>query len=162
MVNDWGFLQRAKEKCTLLLGPLLNKRRKDPRFAYKPGTDASLLSQNSILSDPLREHLASMGVKGYAWEHCGLPTELPSGMNCLHLPFYQTNTSRWCPLRALCLHGDRSAQQPAESCGFLCEENAFLYPSHLNMIGRWNSIFALNDAIDKDELRRYDRWVLNF
>lgn len=162
MVNDWGMLQRAAGKCSSLLGPLLNRRRKDPRFAYKPGLDADLPGRNSLSSTAWIEYLRDMGVTGYAWDACSLPESLPDGTNCLHLPFYQTNTSHWCPLQALALYGDRSRQTPSGSCARWCEENTLLHPMHLNMIGRWNSIFALNNGLATEDMHRFGRWVLNF
>ena len=161
-INDWGMLRRAAGRTPLLLGTQLNRRRKDPRMQYKPGMDASLLAQNSLNSPQWRAYLEELGVIRYEYEACGLPTCLPEAHCSLHLPFYQTNTSLWCPLQALCLRGERGAQQPQADCAHWCEENALLYPRHLQMLGRWNSLLALADTPRPEDLAGYDRWVLNF
>ena len=80
----------------------------------------------------------------YEWESCGYPQEFPPGKNSLHLPFYQTNTSQYCPLYALCTTGDRGTQQLAEHCPKFCEKYALLYPEHLHMTGRYNSLFGVD------------------
>lgn len=165
-INDWGLLQRAQRfpNLSLNLGPRLNRRRKDPRMRWKAGfaEHKALFSENA-LNDPLwRNLLRKMGVTRLEYESCALPVHLPEDMPCsLRLPFYQTNTSMWCPLRAICTEGTRGAQRPAESCPRWCEENILLYPSHLKMLGRWNSLLALdtNTASIPDG---FDRWVFNF
>lgn len=167
-VNDWGMLERAQPfagKLPILLGPMLNRRRKDPRMQWKaaPARQLALLSENSLNSAAWCAFLGRMGVQRYEYESCALPAQLPPGSISLHMPFYQTNTALWCPLRALCTAGDRGAQAPAESCSRYCEDNVLLYPEPLKMIGRWNSLLAL----DADAWRRplppgADRIVLNF
>ena len=161
--NDWGMLRRAAGKTRLILGPRLNRRRKDPRMGYKPGLETSLLAENSLNSPGWIEFLQALGTERLEYESCNLPTVLPDSLPCsLRLPFYQTNTSLFCPLRALCLHGDRGQQTDTDTCSQLCEANVLLYPKHLNMIGRFNSLLALSDLPNNDELRHFDRWVLNY
>ena len=75
---------------------------------------------------------------------------LPPGKNSLHLPFYQTNTSQYCTLYAKCMTGERGKQKLAEECPKFCKDYAFLYPDHLMMIGRYNSLFALDSRIFED------------
>lgn len=162
-INDWGMLRRAAGKAKLILGPRLNRRRKDPRMQYKPGMDASLLAENSLNSPGWIDFLKSLGIERLEYESCGLPASLPEDLPCsLHLPFYQTNTSLFCPLRSLCLYGERGHQMNADSCARWCENNVLLYPMHLNMIGRFNSLLALAPLPAADDLRRYERWVLNY
>ena len=50
-----------------------------------------------------------------------------------------------------------------------CKDYVFAYPKHLKMVGRYNSLFAFDDTLLKDEgkLSEYikngiDRIVLNF
>lgn len=165
-INDWGILNRAqafKKDIPILLGTRLNRRRKDPRMQWKAGFSGreSLLAGNALNDAGYRAFLAELGVSRFEYESCGLPTVLPEVPCSLHLPFYQTNTSVWCPLRALCTGGDRGAQQPAESCAHWCEKNTLLYPSHLGMLGRWNSLLALDFEL-KSIQSGFDRWVLNF
>ena len=65
--------------------------------------------------------------------------------------------------RALCLHGDRGRQADAAHCPRYCENNVILYPAHLKMLGRWNSLLALDSSLAAlCEPARFDRWVLNF
>lgn len=68
--------------------------------------------------------------------------------------FYQTNTSQYCPLYALCTTGDRGMQQLAEHCPKFCEKYSLLYPEHLHMIGRYNSLFG----VDKTLLESPEMW----
>ena len=87
----------------------------------------------------------------------------------MHLPFYQTNTSQYCPLYVACTKGSRSAQMPVRECPRFCEKQAFLYPEHLRMIGRYNSLFGMNLTVLQDPetigkmygLRGIDRIVVN-
>lgn len=168
VVNDWGMLQRTTERLQpgqMVLGTMLNRRRKDPRAAYKAGLAGreGLLSRNSLNDDGWAALLNSMGVRRFEFESCALPVAVPEGSHSLHLPFYQTNTSLWCPTRALCLHGDRGRQADAAHCPRYCENNIILYPAHLKMLGRWNSLLALDSSLAAlREPARFDRWVLNF
>ena len=95
----------------------------------------------------LRPVLGTLHIHRYEWESCGYPQELPPGKNSLHLPFYQTNTSQYCPLYALCTTGDRGTQQLAEHCPKFCEKYALLYPEHLHMAGRYNSLFGVDKTL---------------
>jgi len=168
IANDWGMLERACGQLApgqLVLGTQLNRRRKDPRMAYKLGTEGreSLLARNNLNDPGWFAFLHSLGIERFEFESCGLAMEIPEGSHSLHFPFYQTNTSLWCPLRALCLHGDRGMQADAQQCPHFCENNALLYPAHLKMLGRWNSLLALDEGISAlFGPARFDRWVLNF
>ena len=121
---------------------------------YKSG-DTSLFQQNSLNAGFYRDFLAEeFHIHRYEWESCGYPQELPPGKNSLHLPFYQTNTSQYCPLYALCTTGDRGIQQLAEHCPKFaehcpkfCEKYALLYPEHLHMAGRYNSLFGVDKTL---------------
>ena len=147
VVNDWAMAEMLCGKTSRLrpvLGTLLNKRKKDPRMKYKTG-DTSLFQQNSLNAGFYRDFLAEeFHIHRYEWESCGYPQEFPPGKNSLHLPFYQTNTSQYCPLYALCTTGDRGTQQLAEHCPKFCEKYALLYPEHLHMAGRYNSLFGVD------------------
>lgn len=165
-INDWGMLNRAqpfREKLTLLLGTRLNRRRKDPRMQWKAGYAGheDLLSRNALNDASYRDFLMELGISRFEYESCGLPTIPPDAPCSLHLPFYQTNTSLWCPLRAVCMSSDRGRQTPADNCPHWCQENALLYPLHLGMLGRWNSLLALDRELTHVR-SGFDRWVLNF
>ena len=150
VVNDWAMVEMLCGKTSRLhpvLGTLLNKRKKDPRMKYKSG-DTLLFQQNSLNAGFYRDFLAEeFHIHRYEWESCGYPQELPPGKNSLHLPFYQTNTSQYCPLYALCITGDRGTQQLAEHCPKFCEKYALLYPEHLHMAGRYNSLFGVDKTL---------------
>lgn len=157
LVNDWAMAEMLCGKTGRLipvLGNLLNKRRKDPRMSYKSG-NISLFRQNSLNAGFYRDFLEQeLDIRRYEWESCGYPQELPPGKNSLHLPFYQTNTSQYCPLYALCTTGDRGTQQLAENCPKFCEKYALLYPEHLHITGRYNSLFG----VDKELLEAPEMW----
>ena len=158
VVNDWAVAEMLHGKTSHLcpvFGTLLNKRKKDPRMKYKSG-DISLFQQNSLNAEFYRDFLAEeFHIHRYEWESCGYPQEFPPGKNSLHLPFYQTNTSQYCPLYALCTTGDRGTQQLAEHCPKFCEKYALLYPEHLHMMGRYNSLFG----VDKTFLESPEMWT---
>lgn len=171
VVNDWGmadFIRKETKHLLPCLGTLLNKRKKDPRINYKKG-ERDLYSQNSFNADFYQEFLReSFGIERAGWESCGYMQDIPAGKNSLHFPFYQTNTSQYCPLYAVQKEGDRGRQKLADKCPQYCKNAAFLYPKHLNMIGRYNSLFALDRDFleDAEQLKRYtdsniDRLVLN-
>lgn len=171
VVNDWGmadFIRKETKHLLPCLGTLLNKRKKDPRINYKKG-ERDLYSQNSFNADFYQEFLKeSFGIERAEWESCGYMQDIPAGKNSLHFPFYQTNTSQYCPLYAVQKEEDRGRQKLADKCPQYCKNAAFLYPKHLNMIGRYNSLFALDRDFleDVEQLKRYtdsniDRLVLN-
>ena len=170
VVNDWGTAHLASQfpVLSLCLGVLLNKRKKDPRMAYKLG-DRTLFEQNSAHAAFYREYLKEeFRMERYEWESCSDISirEFPKGKNSLHLPFYQTNTSQYCPMYATCVKGSRGAQVPVRKCPRFCEEQAFLYPKYLQMVGRYNSLFGVDLAMLKRsgamlELRGVDRVVVN-
>ena len=170
MVNDWAMADLLTDFPQLrpILGVLINKRRKDPRLSYKKG-ELSSLSENNINADFYRNFLAeTCRITRYEWESCGYLPELPEGKHSLHLPFYQTNTSQYCPLYARCKRGSRGAQTLPKDCPHWCSEYAFLYPAHLHMIGRYNSLFALDigilrspELLDKWLKEGVDRLVVN-
>ena len=170
VVNDWGTAHLAAQLpvFSLCLGVLLNKRKKDPRMAYKLG-DSTLFEQNSVHAAFYREYLKEeFRMERYEWESCGDTGtgKFPEGKNSLHLPFYQTNTSQYCPMYATCVEGSRGAQVPIRECPKFCERQAFLYPEHLRMVGRYNSLFGVDLTVLKRtgamlELRGVDRVVVN-
>lgn len=170
VVNDWGTAHLAAQLpvFSLCLGVLLNKRKKDPRMAYKLG-DRTLFEQNSVHAAFYQEYLKEeFRMERYEWESCGDTStgKFPEGKNSLHLPFYQTNTSQYCPLYAACTKGSRGAQVPIRECPKFCERQAFLYPEHLRMVGRYNSLFGVDLDVWKRmeemlKLRGVDRVVVS-
>lgn len=174
VINDWGMLKLLKSKenyFTLCLGNLLNKRKKDPRYIYKNGYEKNkeLLSLNSLNSKKFREFLKDNNIERYEYESCNYKIAIPEGKHSLHFPFYMTNSSQYCPLYAMCTTMNRGNQKLVKSCPKYCREYVFLYPKHLKMIGKYNSLFAFDDTLlkDKDILEYYinnniNRLVLNF
>ena len=165
VINDWAMADIiAKQNAELAikkseainemrqylipcLGILLNKRKKDPRFPYKKG-DKSLYSQNNLNADFYRKYLRSeFGIQRYEWESCGYEQEFPQGKNSLHLPYYQTNTSQYCPLYAICTTGNRGIQHLVKECPHYCSIHRLSYPKHLNITGRFNSLFGIDKEL---------------
>ena len=129
------------------LGILLNKRKKDPRFLYKKG-DKSLYSQNNLNADFYCEYLQrEFGIQRYEWESCGYEQEFPQGKNSLHLPYYQTNTSQYCPVHAICTTGNRGTQHLIKECLHYCSTYTLTYPKNLNMTRRFNSLFGIDKEL---------------
>lgn len=155
LVNDWampGLLVGTEQVLIPCLGVLLNKTRKDPRYAYKKGM---CTRPESGFGREMQQYLKEkMGISRFEWEAAGMPAgadtagtaDRPgaggSGIS-LHLPFYQTNTSQFCPLYARCKNGSRGNQELPAACPGYCRELVFLYPKHLSMVGRYNSLFGL-------------------
>ena len=54
------------------------------------------------------------GIQRFEWESCGYEQQISPGKNSLHIPFYQTNTSQYCPLGAVCETGERGRQKLAK------------------------------------------------
>lgn len=163
LVNDWAMAELIRQKKTEhlipCLGILLNKRKKDPRFSYKKG-DTSFYEQNSLNAEFYRNYLqTTFAIERYEWEACEQIQQFPPGKNSLHLPLYQTNTSSYCPLYAICTTGKRGQQTLITSCPSYCSKYAFLYPEHLHMVGRYNSLFALDLELIRhpEKLQNYNQ-----
>lgn len=162
LVNDWGMTALVKESGKHLepcLGVLLNKQKKDPRMRYKKGSTSGL-GESNLQADFYRTFLKdTYGITRYEWESCGYPQVFPQGKNSLHLPYYQTNTSQYCPLYASCTESERGKQRLPEHCPGYCEQYAYLYPEHLHMAGRYNSLFGLDAELVKhpEKLKAYQQ-----
>ena len=137
-------------------------------MSYKKG-NVELLQENNLNAEFYREYLEQeFGIHRFEWESCGYDMTLPPGKNSLHLPFFQTNTSQYCTLYAVCRYGDRGKQKLPENCPNYCDKKVFLYPKHLKMVGRYNSLFGYDGKIlwDEKQLQDYleqgiDRIVVN-
>ena len=172
--NDWGMLKLVKSKeqfFKTVLGVLLNKRKKDPRYKYKNGIkeNKKLIMENSLNSKVFLDYLHENNINRFEFENCGYRMNIPKGRHSLHIPFYVTNTSQYCTLYAMCKNNDRGKQKLVVNCPEYCNVYVFLYPKHLKMIGKYNSLFAFDDTLLNDtvELEYYlkngiDRIVLNF
>ena len=112
---------------------------------YKQG-DKVFLRENSLNAEFYRKYLLdTFGIRRYEWESCGYEQELPEGKNSIHVPFYQTNSSQYCTLYAVCKNKERGRQELPGSCSGYCGDKVFLYPKHLKLLGRYNSLFALDE-----------------
>lgn len=155
-INDWAMADMLKGALPDLVpcfGRMLNKRKKDPRMTYKNGS-RECLRENSLNAEFYQEYLSQeFGIQRLEWESCGYEQKFPDPAakmkveNHLHLPFYQTNTSQYCTLYAGSAYGDRSVQHLLTSCDKRCEWQAYLYPQHLEMVGRYNSLFGKDHEI---------------
>ena len=155
-INDWAMADMLKGALPDLVpcfGRMLNKRKKDPRMTYKKGS-RECLRENSLNAEFYQEYLSQeFGIQRLEWESCGYEQKFPDPAakmkveNHLHLPFYQTNTSQYCTLYAGSAYGDRSVQHLLTSCDKRCEWQAYLYPQHLEMVGRYNSLFGRDHEI---------------
>ena len=174
IAGDWGMLSLICERKTWfepVPGVLLNKRRKDPRVRYKIGVSGEHEppAENALNSSFYRAYLKkAYGITRFEQESCGYCIQLPEGKNSIHFPFYQTNTSQYCPLYARCKEGSRGRQREMETCPRYCRDYVFSYPDHLHMVGRYNSLFSYDTQIlTEDTLLFYyiahgaDRIVLN-
>lgn len=173
-MNDYGMLSLVSEYrdvYTPILGVLLNKRRKDSRMIYKNHIERykELLGETGINTREMQNFLRKYGITRYEYEADEIPPKIPTGTHSLHLPYYQTNTSSYCPLMAKLESGDRGRQRYEENCRFLCRDMAFLYPDHLKMVGRYNSLFGVyveileNPEIVSEYVRQgVDRVVVDF
>ena len=153
VAGDWGMLSLICERGTWfepVFGVLLNKRRKDPRVRYKIGVSGvnEPPADNALNSSFYREYLKkTYGITRFEQESCGYCIQLPEGKNSIHFPFYQTNTSQYCPLYARCKEGSRGRQRETEACPRYCRDYVFSYPDHLHMVGRYNSLFSYDTQI---------------
>ena len=154
VVNDWGalnMLHRVYPDVDLVLGRLLNRRKKDPREewhwqknSYLPGYQSNFLNSTCIQSI-----LSRYGFHRYEFESTTQKPLLPEGNHTLHFPFYQLNTSTYCNLKHRC-DNFKMNQSKQSGCPGYCREIVSLYPKHLNTYGRGNSIFAFNPLVLSD------------
>lgn len=165
-INDWAMADMLKGALPDLVpcfGRMLNKRKKDPRMTYKNGS-RECLRENSLNAEFYQEYLSQeFGIQRLEWESCGYEQKFPDPAakmkveNHLHLPFYQTNTSQYCTLYAGSAYGDRSVQHLLTSCDKRCEWQAYLYPQHLEMVGRYNSLFGRDhEILERSGIVPYD------
>ncbi len=147
--NDWGLFHYIHEhqlQLTPVLGRLLNKRKKDPRQQWQFGRSrySKRLEENSLNQPHFRAFLENFGIRRFEFEAHLTANLIPPGNHSLHFPYFQMNTSHYCPLFAECRYFNRAAQRKVNSCPNYCEEFVFLYPSHLNIIGWGNTLFGFN------------------
>lgn len=138
MVNDEGikfWIQKKQEEGFFRFfrirdGVLMNKTKRDPRIKY-------LNHCEKTCSPELCEEVS------VPFGLCETTTT-PFGLcgTTLFLPWYQMNTGTFCPLHALVTKGDRGKSSRVTNCLRYCEKASIQYPAHLNMMGRFNSVFG--------------------
>lgn len=148
VVNDWGLLhllwrwkQQTQNKIRINLGILLGRPKKDTRCRYLK-TEAACFRKTNLNSDFYQEYLKKYQIERYELEACGHELAVPEGRHSLHIPFFQTNTAQFCTLYAKFIYGDRGRQEAVKKCPKYCRELAFLYPRHLEMFGKYNTLFG--------------------
>ena len=107
-------------------------------------------------------------IERYELEACGHEIVIPKGKHSLHLPFFQTNTAQFCTLYAKCACGDRGRQKSVEQCPGYCRGLVFLYPRHLEMFGKYNTLFGYDrtsleemEYLNQSVRQGIDRIVVN-
>lgn len=132
LAGDEGILNfMSKQKFQYLRGRkgiLLEKKRKDPRMCY-------LLNEEA---------------EGNGWyDTCEKE---------VFFPFYQTNTATFCTLHAQCKYGNRGKQERVLHCEVYCVGACVLYPTHLHMMGRYNSLFGMDFGMWTQEDAQSKYW----
>lgn len=161
VVNDWGMLRfligEMEDFVIPVLGTHLIKRRKDPRYCEKAGYAKRSLpgmefTKGQLEQEVFAEFLVENNIKKMMAESCDYPLTLDSRFEShLCYPFYQTNTSAYCPLRAMLVNGDRGKQSPDRGCSRFCETYVALYPEKVRAILRGNSIFSKDQYLSKHQ-----------
>ena len=150
VVNDWAMVEMLCGKTSRLhpvLGTLLNKRKKDPRMKYKSG-DTLLFQQNSLNAGFYRDFLAEeisypqirMGV-------LRISTGVSAGKKQSAFAFL--SDKHFAVLSIVCFVYHRRSRYTAlaDHCPKFCEKYALLYPEHLHMAGRYNSLFGVDKTL---------------
>lgn len=156
VINDWGILQILSsghfDRLIPILGRLQNKRKKDSRFEYWYGQQQFRedLGRNNLNSNHLIDFLNSFGIQRFEFESTPSECDIPKGEHTLHFPYYQVNTSRYCRLKSECSDYLSNKAEPSVGCPRYCSEFGYLYPAHLNLSGRGNSILGFDKTIFTD------------
>jgi len=174
LINDWGllyFLKKNYPEFQLLWGRLINKKLKDPKLKWKWGKELfkDKLAENSINTEYFWSLLQRWDVKRFEFDAFNKRPHGFEGQLSFHWPYYQTNTSLYCPLNAECKTYNPTKQKTVASCPQYCNDFIYLYPDHLKLFGKGNSVFGFNDEIFAANkiykqliLNGYDRLVFNF
>ncbi len=155
VINDWGLpdhLKKEHPRLKPVLGRLLNKRTKDPRIIpqWNRGKYKVNLEENYLNNGQFKDYIAGMGITRCEFEHHTNKNRIPAGKHSLHFPFFQMNTSQYCPLYAACKNYSKYIQELPDKCPHYCSEFCYLYPADLNLLGKGNSIMGFNIDILKN------------
>lgn len=176
VVNDFGLLsvldQGGMPAFRITAGISFNKRKKDVRLPYVMDVNDPdhLLRENALNTGFYPEELKKrFSVDRFTCETVGYRYRLPEGKITLMAPFYLMNTGTFCPLAAFCETADRGKQRQIKRCRDYCREEVLLYPEFLSMVGRYNSIYGMDQRFFNDllYLKEYlgkgvDRLILNY
>ena len=173
-VNDWRtahlirkWKQETQNCVKLNLGILLNRYKKDNRSRYLK-EETKCFQETNLNSEFYQQYLKENQIERYELEACGHEIVIPKGKHSLHLPFFQTNTAQFCTLYAKCACGDRGRQKSVEQCPGYCRGLVFLYPRHLEMFGKYNTLFGYDrtsleemEYLNQSVRQGIDRIVVN-
>ncbi|MBA2213311.1 hypothetical protein [Sellimonas intestinalis] len=156
IVNDWGMLEVLSDKLdrlTPVLGVLLNKRKKDPRTYRKIGLEKynSYLEENNLNAEHFCDFLKKNGIERIEYESHGVANRYAILKASISFPYYQTNTSQYCPLYAQCVNLNRNYQKLVTQCPKYCRKFAMMFPKNVKAIGRYNSIFGIDNELLRNE-----------
>ncbi|MDO4467685.1 MAG: hypothetical protein Q4C49_11905 [Bacillota bacterium] len=136
VVNDLGMLEMLKDSSfTIIEGVLLNKCVKDSRIKYVDTWKNNGNAHPSLF----RKSFESSGYIRKVSPHCDL-----------YLPKFQMNTAGMCTMFAMCKNGNRAYQEEVFTCPQYCRSQHFLYPTHLHMLGEYNTLFGYDEKILTD------------
>ena len=150
VVNDFGLLSSIKKyrlNASLSLGRLLNKRKKDPKYRWKWGIDkhSKDMKENNLACTHYVDYLKKYNIKRIEFDYDS-PVSMSFVPKSYHFPYYQTNTSQYCPLYAECNNLTRTKQEPTTNCPQYCSDFFYLFPKDLKITGRGNSIFGFDSS----------------
>jgi len=160
VLNDWGMIQYIndnKMSVTPILGRLLNKRKKDPRYRWSMGYQKYRdLLRTNLFNDPrMLRFVNDLGVNRIEYESHGIGNLVNNQHSSLHFPFYQMTTARFCIMNADCKNKSMFIQELVEGCSHYCEVFCNVYPKHLQMVGRGNTVYGFEQSIfTKPEILR--------
>ncbi len=165
LIRKWK--QETQNCVKLNLGILLNRYKKDNRSRYLK-EETKCFQETNLNSEFYQQYLKENQIERYELEACGHEIVIPKGKHSLHLPFFQTNTAQFCTLYAKCACGDRGRQKSVEQCPGYCRGLVFLYPRHLEMFGKYNTLFGYDrtsleemEYLNQSVRQGIDRIVVN-
>lgn len=164
-----SFLSKMKDKIDYIASCAHIYEKKITIYAGDPGIKDYIVRQHGndllckdgvLMKKRLRDPRLSYLAKDHGQEWNSPLQRIEDGI-CL--PYYQTNTATFCTLSSLCLYGRRDAYVRMMDCPAYCKDHFLIYPAHLNLLGRYNSIFGWNGrslANGSDLSKRNEEWVV--
>lgn len=145
VVNDYASIYLIDKKNIPFkynLGILFNRRQKDPRYSYRWNYEHVrkflMMNELSVVhNDGIADFYSKF--KYLEFENNPIGNVYVKNRSVLHFPFYQTNTSRYCPLNAAILKNDSNKQYNVQECEHYCEKYIYQYSSDVSLIEVGNS-----------------------